>query len=202
MNRRNLPPTMIDLIRDGIPNPGSDKRRTYNAAVKTAMSAKQRGWTFAEWQSLLLERNSELGIQIFRQTGKAEPVLARAWQQAQSRIEESPALTPAQARRQLDAVEDQLTTMQLAPAARLVAQYAIDRGRELGTIRVALPWRDVVAQTGLSESIVKRQLSKRAGGILRLAERGRPGLHGKANLYWVERPTSPVSRRCVGGPGE
>ena len=46
--RISLPGPIVDLIRDGVQHPGRNTNKTYGAAVRTAMSARQRGWAFAE----------------------------------------------------------------------------------------------------------------------------------------------------------
>ena len=192
---------MIDLIRDGINQPGKDARRTYTAAFRTAMSACQRGWTYPEWEALLMEPRSHLGVQMAIQSPQYRRSLKKAWDAAGKRVQESPAMTHDEARNLLDSVEEMLVRDEgIDGASRLVVQEAVDRGRELGTRRVALPWRHLKRTTGQSEWAVKTSLKKRAGGYLELAERGKAGLSGKSNLYWVATPpTSRVSGRSVGG---
>lgn len=199
---RSLPGPIIDLIRDGVPHAGKDQRRTYNAAVRTAMSAQQRGWPYYEWESLMMEPASRLGIQIALRRRDVRQCLRQAWARAAQRIAMSPPMTSDQARDFVDDLELELASRPEPDSAeRIVMQFALDRGRELGTKRVALPWRQVVDETGLTQAVVKRVLSTRASGFLQLAERGRAGLHGRATLYWLRPPTSPVPGRCVGGPG-
>lgn len=166
------------------------------------MSARQRGWAFADWEALLMDPASALGVQMAVQRPQYRRTLRQAWERADKRIAESPPLTSDAVRNYLDDAETTVVAdAELDPADRLVVQHVLDRGRELGTKRVALPWREVVEQTGLSEAVVKRVLRTRAGGYLELAERGRQGLRGRASLYWVRHPTSPVPGRCVGGSG-
>lgn len=196
---------MIDLIRDGIYPPGKDARRTYAAALKTAMSACQRGRTYAEWEALLMEPKSQLGIQMAIQMAIQSPQyrrsLKKAWEAALTKVRKSPPMTQNEARELLAEVEEALIRDGVIDAkSRLVVQEAVDRGRELGTRRVALPWRHLKETTGVSESGVKTVLKNQAGGYLELAERGKAGLHRRANLYRVAvPPTSRVSGRCVGG---
>jgi hypothetical protein len=114
-------------------------------------------------------------------------------------VRQAPPLTQYEARCHADDLEAHLVE-DSAPDdhTRLVLQHALDLARALGTRRVALPWRQAVSETGLSEAVVKRVLADGASGYLVLAERGMSGLRGRANLYWLRPPTSPVSGRCVG----
>lgn len=200
--RRALPGPIIDLIRDGVEHPGKNTKKTYAAAVRTAMSAQQRGWGFPDWEALMMEPASTLGLQMAIQRAQYRRSLREAWEHAARRITESPPMTRDDARDFLDDTEMALIEdRNLDFADRVVVQHVLDRGRELGTKRVALPWRQVSTETGLTEAVVKRVLRTKARGYLELAERGRQGLHGRASLYWVRHPTSPVPGRCVGGSG-
>src|SRR4051794_27478841 len=95
-----LPSTMIDLIRDGV-LPADLKAQgsgsLSQALIRTAMSARQCGWTYAEWAGEVLMRRSKLGSQLSVKKGREVPrgtvnkALLKAWDKAGQRIEESPA---------------------------------------------------------------------------------------------------------------
>jgi hypothetical protein len=113
---RALPGYMIDLIRDGLSRSklraGGD-RAVFNALVRTAGSARQRGHTYPQWAELISQVRSALGRQA-RQTSRGkersraayERMLQRAWDKAEAWLTTAPPpLTRADIAAQIAAVD-------------------------------------------------------------------------------------------------
>lgn len=70
---RALPGHMVDLIHNGASFTDRSQRgdrATFKALFRTAASASQRGWTYAEWASLVMDPRHELGRQAQLTSGK------------------------------------------------------------------------------------------------------------------------------------
>lgn len=220
---RALPGWAIDLIRDGVPSAdlkASGNRAVWRALVSTAASAQERGWDSTEWEYLVLEAASRLGNQVrLKDRHKARTpkavakMLTDAWESAWEWRTENPAWD----RDQVNAKAQERAAAVLALVAdadadlgdreRAVLAYAAQQTQERGMLRVALPWREVKAATGLTERTTKNTLAGlQERGLLNLEVRGHAGAtKRKANLYGLPAPEALSPYLCRGtrpmGPG-
>lgn len=192
---RALPGPMIDLIRDGVP--ASDLRRrggraVWSALVRTAASAKQRGWDCWEWIELIEQRQSKLGTQAMLERGKAinqrrfRTRLTGAWETAEKWVDERPAAwSPEDIRIEIAAVRTWLTVAAMPDDHTAVMIHAVDTADRLGTTRPALPWRQVAEATGLNPRRTRDTLAALIEDqALTLDQRGYAGrTKRRANLY-------------------
>jgi hypothetical protein len=185
-----LPGTMIDLVRDGVDRrelAGEGSRAIWNALVRVAASALQRGWTQAQWQALLDEPASYLGTQAkIGKRGKAKTrrdhqrSLDAAWQQAQRWVAEHPApYTRVEAIQhaveQAAIVTGMIDDLDISEHEREILRYAAKIAERNGSLRPALPRRELEAATGLGHTALAAVLARmESAGLLRLYERGRP----------------------------
>lgn len=188
--RRSLPGHMRDLIVDGAPKADLRARgeRAVAAALRaTAASALQRGWVFHEWAGDLDVATSRLGAQARTDRGRRElnrrayeRRLRTAWRSAEQWVREQPPPVDAstfraraqEARAALDVLPD--SAWPLGGAELAVLRYALDIAAKRGTSRPSLPWRDVVAATGLPERTAKTALRRLGDAeLLPVAQRGK-----------------------------
>jgi len=217
--RRALPASAVDLIREGVPDrdlrAGGD-RAVWRALVSTAASASQRGWTYAEWNALIAERQSQLGTQASFQRGRYRGIphktLLKAWTDAERWVASKPLpITAPEAKALAASVRSWGSSGKtgLSVPQQAILLFATEVAERNGTTRPALPRREVMAATGLGERTVRtalRQLEQL--GLLRLAVAGRPGgpssQKRRANLYtlpsgeditaYLSRETRPVGQ--------
>jgi hypothetical protein len=198
---RALPGPLVDLIRDGVG--GRDlrfegDRAVWSALVRTAASAAQRGWDAWEWEELVLQPDSRLGVQAQIRRSRRLPearvhqTLDAAWDRATAWANEQP--PPFDGQEMADEVERKAVLAELRlqdpdngllDADRRVLLYAVAEARQRGLDRLALPWRSIKDATGLGERTVKKSLRRLdAGGHLILEKPGRPGPSSRrASLY-------------------
>ncbi len=159
---RALPTTMIDLIRDGVPRVelrSGGSRAVYNALVRTATSARQRGWSLPDWTALLDEPQSHLGRQAMtkdrhrsRSRIATMKLYTSAWEAAGKWIanQDSP-WTADDARAEVDrkvkALRDFVADPDaaLTPLERAVLAVAADEAERLHHDRPAITWRKFAA---------------------------------------------------------
>lgn len=220
---RALPGWAIDVIRDGVPSAdlrASGSRAVWRALVSTAMSAQVRGHDSGEWECLVLEPASRLGGQVrLKDRHKARTdkdvakMLTDAWDRAWEYRTENPTWDRDQVQAEaaeraaavLAAVAD--ADADLSDRERAVLTYAAQQTQERGMLRVALPWRAVMAATNLTEKVAKRTLADlQQRGLLHLDVRGYAGAtKRKANLYSLPAPDALSPYLCRGtrpmGPG-
>lgn len=200
MSDRALPARMIDLVRDGV-RPAdlreSGERAVYNALVRTAASAQQRGWTYSEWAALLSEVRSTLGRQVRVRRDKertrlaVEKTLRGAWDAAATWLADAPAaFTRDDALAHVETVRRWIedADADLTDAERQVLAAACDIAAQHGTTRPALPRRALVDATGLGERTVRTTLARlHDRRVLVLEVPGRSGAAGstrrRAGLY-------------------
>jgi hypothetical protein len=219
-----LPGWAIDLIRDGVPADELKRhgsRAVWNALVRTAASAYQRGWCDVEWEGLLAEPASNLGRQAGtdsrqRLLGKAEQRkrLSAAWDKAVTwasgqppawTSEQAAAIARERAQRLTDIAAD--PDISMADSDRTVLAYAAKRATESGTTRICLPEKQVALDTGLPPVTVHRALKRlHHASLLVLVERGRrrdPNLPGRGRASAFELPGKagvlpvPVNRQVL-----
>lgn len=177
----------MDLIRDGVPpaalKAGGD-RAVWNALVRTAASACQRGQSRTEWEGLLAESRSRLGAQARLKRGRTERtardyhrVLNNAWARAATwLLTAEPALSIQRIRERADTVTAVAADPEapLPDAYRAVLAHAANVARRNGTTRPALPRRAVAEATGLTERTARTTLEAlHRDGLLRLEVPGR-----------------------------
>ena len=175
---RALPGWAIDMIRDGVPSAdlrASGNRAVWRALVSTALSAQVRGWASGEWECLVLEPASRLGGQVrLRDRHKARTdkavakMLTDAWDRAWEYRTENPTWDRDQV--QAEAAERAAAVLvavadadaDLSDRERAVLAYAARQTQERGMLRVALPWRAVMAATSLTEKVAKRTRARKS----------------------------------------
>ncbi|MGI8746805.1 MAG: hypothetical protein ACR2J4_00440 [Deinococcus sp.] len=202
---RALPGPVIDLIREGVRADdlaARGGRAVWSALVKTAMSACQRGWDCWEWKAVILEPASHLGQQVRLKDG-ARPRTAKAvretfdnaWETATVRVSESPARGRHEALGTAAAVRDFVADPDspLTDAQRAVLAAAAAVGLRVGTDRVALPRRDLLAATGLGLTALRTLLRALHDiGLLVQVDPGRAGgpaaKKRRAALYRLPSP--------------
>jgi DNA-binding transcriptional ArsR family regulator len=169
----------------------------WNALVRTAASASQRQWHYAEWAALVSEPTSTLGFAARRERGRArsdadyERTLQNVWARAVRWVaSRPPPFQPCDIAERVSDVRRVLadTSAPLDEQERAVLAFACDTAEQVGTDRPALPRRAVVVATGLGERTVRTVLARlESKGLLHLAEQGRssgPGARRRlANLY-------------------
>lgn len=225
MNRA-LPGWAIDLIRDGARRgdlKAKGNRAVWAALVRTATSAQMRGQDRMEWEAVVLEPGSHLGTQVrlkdghrARNSKAVAKTLSDAWEAAWEWRTQQPRAWDAQevaqvalerAKAVMDLVADPETD--LTDSQRAILAYAAEETRKRGLLRVALPRRDLIAVTGLGLTALRTALrGLEAGGLLSLAEAGKPGgpkaREARANLYALPdlsmsrgtRPVVPSTQTC------
>ena len=187
MNRA-LPSTVIDLIRDGADEQdlrARGDRAVWSALVRTASSARQRGWSRVEWADLVTAKRSRLGYQASLKGSKErtrvalEKTLRGAWDAAGKWLETTPAPITrgdieAKARNLRDYAAD--ATTDLRDNDRAILCFAADEALRRGTDRPTLPLRAIAEATGLSVKAIRLALPRLdTSGLLRLEVRGTPG---------------------------
>lgn len=199
MNRA-LPGHYVDLIRDGakVSTRSRGDIEVYNALVQTAMSAVQRGWSFAEWYRLVMDPPdrgaiaNKLAEQACRRHSNdrtrshdaVQRSLRKAWLTAERQTALSPPTTPQEARQEAAEVQAFAANPDatIPDVWRAILAHAATIAHQEGTIRPALPRDKIVAATGYGHRTVRTALAKLdACGLLRVAVRGRAGIP-KANL--------------------
>lgn len=200
---RALPTSIIDVIRDGVPPSdlaSRGERAVWAALLRTAASAVQRGWTRPEWTALVAEPGSHLGTQAQLKRGTKPRTAAefarsldRAWTKAERWVAEQPAAfgpleIVAAVREVLERVVH--PDAELDDTARKILVHACTVAERNMTTRPALPWRAIVAETGLSERVVKTALSRMHDeGLLHLEVRGQGhATKRRASLYRLPAP--------------
>jgi hypothetical protein len=187
MNRA-LPGTVIDLIRDGADEQdlrARGDRAVWSALVRTASSARQRGWSRVEWADLVTGKRSRLGYQAAMKGSKErsrvalEKSLRGAWDAAARWLATTPAPitrgdVESRARNLRDYAADASTD--LRDNDRAILCFAADVPIRRGTDRPTLPLRAISEATGLSVKAIRLALPRLdASGLLRLEVRGTPG---------------------------
>lgn len=168
---RALSGRMIDLIRTGVPPAdlrAHGDRAVFNALVRTASSAQQRGQDFPEWAALVSEAKSVLGHQArVRSTGKEKPraryekTLQDAWQKAAKWVSTAaPAFTREDALQHVATVRTWVADAEadLTHTDRAVMAAAVELAEHHGTTRPALPRARMVELSGLGERSVRNAL--------------------------------------------
>lgn len=209
MNRA-LPGQYVDLIREGVQVSTRSRGdiEVYNALVRTAMSATQRGWSFAEWSALVREDGSDLGRQLGRRGGdgrnrSAEAIrrsLRKAWTTAERQTALSPPTTPEDARQAAAEVEAFAANpdANLPDVWRAILAHAGTVAHTNSTIRPALPRHQIVAATGYGDRTIRTALAKMdAAGLLRVAVRGRAGIPRSSVSEGASQPPSHLLSRAT-----
>jgi len=217
VTRRALPGWAVDRIHTGVSSrelrTHRASRAIYGALVSTAMSAIQAGHEWPEWHAMLTSPESRLGQQARldgrrRDIGRARHLknLEDAWGRAESRIAESPALTPADVSRragevlaELDAADGWTATT--TETDEHVYRHAVAEAERRGHTRPALPLRGIAAATGISKSAAGRSLHRLTeAGLLRLHRRGeRKAESARAGIYVVPALALPTRSLPVNG---
>lgn len=210
---RNLSGTMVDLIRDGVAaadmtGPGGGDVAVFNALVRTASSASQRGWTYPEWEVYVSDAGSRLGTQARLRNGRRQRTAAayaktmfKAWTDAERWVEQQPPaydreLARQAGRERANEVRNWVAEAetQLPDAERAILAHAAAEAHRLGTDRPTLPRDKMLAATGLGLTALRTALGRmHQSGLLVLEVRGRPR---------KPRPpaTDPVAQSETGAP--
>jgi hypothetical protein len=208
---------MIDLMRDGVSSTdlrALGDRAVRRALLRTACSARQRGWSRVEWAGEVDSAKSHLGAQAKLKRGRAERsardfegLLRGAWDQAGRFLDENPAWTAEQARAEAEARAHALRDLAADPDAdlcdndRAVLVYAAELAMKRGSDRVTIPRGQILAATGLGLTALRLSLARlEKPELLVLVERGRPRGAGakakpRANVYRL--PTVEMARRYL-----
>lgn len=217
---RALPGWAIDLMREGVP--GWDlkergQRAVFSALFRTAASACQRGMPQSEWQAYVMEPRSRLSNQVRLRNGrttlpdfKVQRLLNTAWDKATVWVEQQD--PPATRRELLLRSRTDLTAALakledpdsgLSSPDRNVLSYACAQIQVRAINQVTLPWRAVVAGTGLPERTVKNSLRRlQDNRHLILVRPGKAGANRRrANIYRLPAPPVPVNG-SMGPPGK
>lgn len=230
MTYGGLPGWAIDLIRDGVPARDLQSAArwavVWRAVYRTALSAQNHSWGYPEWHLVITEPDSRLGEQFRRRDArrrKTEAQLARdllkIWERAWEYRTANPAWSAvevaeiAEARARLLAAvateaDNDLTDAERAVLGHLAAE--VDARRMLA---VALPWRQIMVRTGLTEARAKRALTTlQERGLLVLHKRGTSASSPsarRANIYKTPDESSPLwasylcrETRPMGGAAE
>lgn len=204
MNRA-LPGWAIDLIRDGAASSAlseSGDRAVWSALVRTASSAKQRGWSDIEWESLILDDpRSQLGNQVRVKNGRkprtAQQITSTvkdAWDRGCEWVSQQPAAWSSEESREQALERARVITSLIGDGSngltevqRSVLNAAAQMSTTTGYLRLALSRRELMARTELGLTALRTALRHLGEiGLLRVVEPGRPaGPNGKrrANLY-------------------
>lgn len=197
---RALPGWAVDRIRDGADLRGQGNKAVWAALVKTASSAQKRGQGQHEWADFVTDVGSQLGRQVQSKDGRnartplgVEKELTKAWKAAAEWLaKQDPAWSREQVRTHASERAAAVCRLLEEPNAdlsdreRAVMAYAAEQTEKRGMLRVALPWRAVMAATGLTERTTKATLKLLTDrGLLTLEVPGRRGEPGRrrANLY-------------------
>lgn len=165
-----LPSHMIDLIADGVPL--GDLRRkghraVYNAMVRTAASAQQRGWSRVQWEALIEER--ALGMQNRTDAGgrPVNPKAARrrlwkAWDAAAEWLDDQEApWSDNAARQRVHDLAEALTTAtldednDLTPSERRLLAHVAAVAATRGSDRLTLARGNRDSRTGVETGLVR-----------------------------------------------
>lgn len=197
---QSLDGPLIDLIRDGLPDISDAHGRDYdvpvwNALVRTAMSAAQRGQGFDEWLPLVMESQSHLGQQARRMGGRKDRShrewqqhLGKAWDKAQEVITARPTIDAEHIADRIAAVRTAAADgeARLEDDERAVLAAIAELAEHHGTTRPACPRREIQRIAELSERRAGAALASLIDrGVMTVARRGRAGVEGKrrATLY-------------------
>ncbi|WP_100502178.1 hypothetical protein [Geodermatophilus chilensis] len=179
---RALPGPVIDLITDGAPatdlrNRGD--RAVWSALVRTAASARQHGWTFADWHAKLSEAKSTLGKQARLKKGTKERTrtdwdrtLGNAWDTAGRWLAKAPPPQgAAEVAARVAAVREAVADVgaDLTDTERAILAHAADIAERNRTDRPAVP-RDATADAlGMGQKAVRCALDRldRRGVLVR-----------------------------------
>lgn len=207
MNRA-LPNWAIDMIRDGA-RPADlrreGERAVWRALVRTACSAVQRGWSYAEWAGELDSPKSHLGTQAKLKRGRTprnrrdyEETLHGAWTAAGKWAERADDPSRVET-----AIAERITATRtlagdadatLTDAERAILCHAATVAERNRTDRPALPRRATADTLGLGERTVRDTLAALVRrDLLTLAVRGQAARTAKfqrANLYRLPTPAA------------
>jgi hypothetical protein len=213
---RSLKPWCVDLIRYGarssaMRREGRDKA-VYNAIYRTALSAVNAGWIFAEWHAQISARSSVLGAQVAtkrngqdRPREQVEKQLRTIWAKAENTYAASPSFEPEDRAAHITAVRSWLADpgCPLPDNQRIVLDAIARRAAELNCTSPNCP-RDSYLRpaTGLGLTALRTALDQLvASGLLVQTQKGRRGTRagtgsGVAGVYRLPRPADlPPLRR-------
>jgi hypothetical protein len=169
----------------------------WNALVRTAMSATQRGQGFDQWLPLVTESRSHLGQQARRMGGRKDRSdrewrahLGKAWDKALSVVAARPTIDAEHIAGLIAAVRATVSDADadLTDDERAVLSAVAALAEHHETTRPACPRREVQKLAELSDPRTRAALSPLVDrGVLAVARRGRAGSEGKrrATLYWL-----------------
>ncbi len=210
--QRSLDGPLIDLIRDGVPDLADAHGRDYdvpvwNALVRTAMSATQRGHGFDQWIVYVTESRSHLGQQARRMGGRKDRSdrewrehLGKCWNRAQEVIAARPTITPEHIAERIAAVRATVADgeTRLEDDERAVLAAVAELAEHHGTTRPACPRREVQGLAGISDPRTRVALSSLISrGVLTIARRGRAGDLGKRRATLLRLPGGDVLSRLT-----
>lgn len=205
---RALPATIIDLIRDGTPDRelrARSDRAVYGTLCRTACSAGQRGWTFAEWAEEVTSPRSKLGTQLALKNGvkvktarEVEGTLRAAWDSAQKWLATAgPAFTRDDVERKCKELRDLVAdpSVPLGDVDRAVLAYAVGQGLGRGTDRPTLPLRATAEGAEVSVKAVRLSFARlERAGLLVCEVRGVPSgpksRKVRASAYRLPEPSA------------
>ncbi len=213
---RSPKPWCVDLIRYGattaaMRREGRDKA-VYNALSRTALSAVNSGWIFAEWHAQISARGSVLGAQVAtKRNGQDRPreqvdkQLRNIWAKAENTYAASPCFEPEDRAAHIAAVRSWLADpgCPLPDNQRIVLDAIARRAAELNCTSPNCP-RDSYLRpaTGLGLTALRTALDQLiASGLVVQTQKGRRGTRagagsGVAAVYRLPRPADlPLLRR-------
>jgi len=220
--RRSLPAWATDLVRDGLPAQALAReghKAVYNALVKTACSAQQRGWSEVDWSYFLDEPGSELGRQNRCDAGRRpiNPSIVRgrtnkAWAAAKQWLDDADSpWTADQASEHARALASTLRSsvidgdLDLSDNERVLLAHVAEVAEARGSDRLTLPRAGLLQGSGLGLTALRTALARLADrGVLTLVSSGAVRTKGKprrANVYQLtalSQSGNPVS----GAPGQ
>lgn len=210
--RRALPGRAVDLATDGVPREDllrNGHKAVYNALVKIAASAMQRGWSEADWSAFIEAR--ALGRQNTTDANgrPANPKQARkrlwkAWDAAAKWVDEqeppwSPYAAALNAEETADAAVEAIENAEndLTSAERAVLAYAAELATKRGSDALTIARGDAadgtgfLGNTGLGltawRTAMKRLDARGALVVARPGERRSKGRPGRATVYRLAR---------------
>ncbi len=205
-----MPAYIIDTIREGARRAdlgARGQRAVFSELVSTAMSARQHGYSYADWAGLVMAPSSALGRQIQTRDGvrpkkklRVEQDLRGAWKCACTNVLRS---RPWDSQRVMNealcnvaAVEEFIDRCVNEPNSPipdnplLILAIACAEMRRRHLPQVTLARAFLVDESGLGARSVRTAVSKLEElGLLVLKRSGRQGAtNRRANIYTVARP--------------
>lgn len=217
---RALPPTMLNILRTGVPGNKPDDRKVWGKFVRLAMSCRRRGWTENQFYDEMWSQETRIyagGKKVFGNwpltiqlmtavkgnTSRAHRQIVRAWMFAGDNLLREGTLKStedffAEAINTAHAWQYRLDddTDQLSRTQKLIMIYVIESVLKRGFARVTCPSREVGAACGVPPRTAHWNLKAlTAKGFLVLHDKGVHSAdpkHWKAALYSLSDPDQPA----------